>query len=191
MNANTRAMVAAINANNTSINTTQIIESLNLNTKAVEAFSTSMKDLSTSFNSSLDKMVSKVEKTPIKRTICHIQSDPAGVCDEVRGQEHKRRKLLNANQPQVTRLRPQDAMMYLNEVRIQLKDQPELYDDFLDIMRDIKLKQIDVSVVINRVSSLFKGNRRLILGFNIFLPDDHQIEVPHKTREPPADAPGF
>jgi histone deacetylase complex regulatory component SIN3 len=41
---------------------------------------------------------------------------------------------------------------------------------FLDIMKDFKSHAIDTQKVIERVSRLFVGHQRLILGFNTFLP---------------------
>lgn len=40
------------------------------------------------------------------------------------------------------------------------------------------VSRIDTSGVILRVKELFKGNRDLILGFNTFLPEGHEIILP-------------
>lgn len=87
-------------------------------------------------------------------------------------------------------LRVEDALMYLDQVKMEFGDRPQIYNEFLDIMKTFKSQQIDTPGVIKRVSSLFEGNRHLMLGFNIFLPDDHQIEIPIEKRGRPMDAPG-
>lgn len=190
MNANTKAMVAAINSNATNVDTTEMAEAFKSNTKAMEAFSASMEDLSASINASLQKLVIKLETPAVNSGPFPIRSDPSGDCNDDAGQEQKRRKMFVPHQPQVRILRAEDAMMYLDEVKMVFGDQPQIYKEFLDIMKDVKMKQIDVPGVIKRVSSLFEGNRRLMLGFNIFLPDDHQIEIPIEKRGRPMDAPG-
>ncbi|KXN81074.1 Paired amphipathic helix protein pst1 [Leucoagaricus sp. SymC.cos] len=70
-----------------------------------------------------------------------------------------------------------DALDYLDAVKVQFHDKPEVYNQFLDIMRDFKSEDIDTPEVIGRVSHLFAGNAALILGFNTFLPVGHRIDV--------------
>jgi paired amphipathic helix protein Sin3a len=73
----------------------------------------------------------------------------------------------------------EDALEYLDQVKIQFGDsRPQIYNEFLDIMKTFKSQQIDTPSVIKRISSLFDGNHRLLLGFNIFLPDGYKIEIP-------------
>ena len=67
-------------------------------------------------------------------------------------------------------LKETDALEYLNLVKLQFGDNPEIYNKFLDIMKDFKSHAIDTQKVIERVSRLFAGHQRLILGFNTFLP---------------------
>ncbi|KAK4993339.1 Transcriptional regulatory protein sin3 [Elasticomyces elasticus] len=70
----------------------------------------------------------------------------------------------------------QDALSYLDQVKVQFADQPDVYNRFLDIMKDFKSGAIDTPGVIERVSSLFAGNPDLIQGFNTFLPPGYRIE---------------
>lgn len=56
-------------------------------------------------------------------------------------------------------------------------DRKEVYDTFLDIMKEFKAQRIDTSGVIARVKDLFRGHRELILGFNTFLPKGYEIEL--------------
>lgn len=69
-----------------------------------------------------------------------------------------------------------DALSYLDQVKVQFADQPDVYNQFLDIMKDFKSGAIDTPGVIGRVSHLFAGNPDLIQGFNTFLPPGYRIE---------------
>jgi paired amphipathic helix protein Sin3a len=70
----------------------------------------------------------------------------------------------------------QDALSYLDQVKVQFADHPDVYNRFLDIMKDFKSGAIDTPGVIERVSTLFAGNPNLIQGFNTFLPPGYKIE---------------
>ncbi|KAL0581071.1 hypothetical protein V5O48_000964 [Marasmius crinis-equi] len=70
-----------------------------------------------------------------------------------------------------------DALSYLDAVKNQFQDRPEVYNRFLDIMKDFKSQQIDTPGVIQRVSKLFHGNPPLIQGFNTFLPAGYRIDI--------------
>lgn len=67
----------------------------------------------------------------------------------------------------------------LNFLKVKYKfgNQPQVYNDFLDIMKEFKSQSIDTPGVIQRVSNLFKGHPELIVGFNTFLPPGYKIEV--------------
>ncbi|EAU81489.2 sin3b [Coprinopsis cinerea okayama7 len=69
-----------------------------------------------------------------------------------------------------------DALTYLDQVKVQFADQPDVYNQFLDIMKEFKNEQIDTPGVIKRVSQLFHGHPSLIQGFNTFLPAGYRIE---------------
>ncbi|KAI4502495.1 hypothetical protein M0802_002407 [Mischocyttarus mexicanus] len=78
---------------------------------------------------------------------------------------------------QFQRLKVEDALSYLDQVKYKFSDQPQVYNDFLDIMKEFKSQSIDTPGVITRVSNLFKGHPELIVGFNTFLPPGYKIEV--------------
>uniref|UniRef100_A0A8C1DZG6 SIN3 transcription regulator family member Aa n=1 Tax=Cyprinus carpio carpio TaxID=630221 RepID=A0A8C1DZG6_CYPCA len=80
-------------------------------------------------------------------------------------------------QQQFQRLKVEDALSYLDQVKLQFGNQPHVYNDFLDIMKEFKSQCIDTPGVISRVSQLFKGHPDLIMGFNTFLPPGYKIEV--------------
>ena len=70
-----------------------------------------------------------------------------------------------------------DALTYLDQVKVRFQTQPDVYNKFLDIMKDFKSQAIDTPGVIGRVSQLFSGHPHLIQGFNTFLPPGYKIEA--------------
>ena len=80
-------------------------------------------------------------------------------------------------QQQFQRLKVEDALSYLDQVKFKFNNQPQVYNDFLDIMKEFKSQSIDTPGVIQRVSTLFKGHPELIVGFNTFLPPGYKIEM--------------
>ncbi|OLY77828.1 Transcriptional regulatory protein SIN3 [Smittium mucronatum] len=77
-----------------------------------------------------------------------------------------------------------DAMSYLDLVKFQFHNQPEIYNQFLGIMKDFKSNDIDTPGVIDRVSALFAGHPILIQGFNTFLPPGYLIECSENPYAP-------
>ncbi|XP_014680684.1 PREDICTED: paired amphipathic helix protein Sin3a-like isoform X2 [Priapulus caudatus] len=84
---------------------------------------------------------------------------------------------VGSGQQTFQRLKVEDALSYLDQVKLQFGNQPQVYNDFLDIMKEFKSQAIDTPGVIARVSSLFSGHPDLIVGFNTFLPPGYKIEV--------------
>ncbi|KAK3330087.1 SIN3-like protein [Apodospora peruviana] len=78
--------------------------------------------------------------------------------------------------PQVQQPILNDALSYLDQVKVQFHEQPDVYNKFLDIMKDFKSQTINTPGVISRVSDLFAGHPNLIQGFNTFLPPGYRIE---------------
>lgn len=81
-------------------------------------------------------------------------------------------------------LNVKDALSYLDQVKIQFYNQADVYNNFLDIMKDFKLQSIDTPGVIDRVSNLFRGHPNLIQGFNTFLPPGYRIECSLDPSDP-------
>ncbi|KAL4269176.1 Transcriptional regulatory protein Sin3-like protein [Pleurotus pulmonarius] len=77
-----------------------------------------------------------------------------------------------------------DALSYLDAVKVQFQEKPDVYNRFLDIMKDFKSQVIDTPGVIERVSMLFHGNPELIQGFNTFLPVGYRIDVSADPMDP-------
>lgn len=71
----------------------------------------------------------------------------------------------------------QDALGYLERVKVTFYSQPAVYNQFLAIMKDFKSHSINTEGVIQRVKNLFRGHKSLILGFNQFLPPGYKIDV--------------
>ncbi|CAE6387267.1 unnamed protein product [Rhizoctonia solani] len=78
--------------------------------------------------------------------------------------------------PEARPLNVKDALSYLEMVKLKFQDKPDVYNHFLDIMKDFKSQAIDTPGVIDRVSSLFNGHTALIQGFNTFLPQGYRID---------------
>merc|ERR1719482_2401831 len=90
-----------------------------------------------------------------------------------------------AGQPQPYRqLKVEDALAYLDQVKMKFEKQPHIYNKFLDIMKEFKAQSIDTPGVIDRVLQLFHGHRELILGFNTFLPPGYKIEFSDDESKP-------
>uniref|UniRef100_A0A673HHI9 Paired amphipathic helix protein Sin3b n=1 Tax=Sinocyclocheilus rhinocerous TaxID=307959 RepID=A0A673HHI9_9TELE len=78
----------------------------------------------------------------------------------------------------MAKIQVEDALSYLDQVKIRFGNDPGIYNKFLDIMKEFKSQSIDTPGVINRVSQLFHGHPDLVLGFNAFLPPGYRIEIP-------------
>uniref|UniRef100_A0A8C7J916 Paired amphipathic helix protein Sin3a n=1 Tax=Oncorhynchus kisutch TaxID=8019 RepID=A0A8C7J916_ONCKI len=103
-----------------------------------------------------------------------VQSQGAAM---VQSHAHPLAPMAPSQGAQFQRLKVEDALSYLDQVKLQFGNQPQVYNDFLDIMKEFKSQSIDTPGVISRVSQLFKGHPDLIMGFNTFLPPGYKIEV--------------
>jgi TPR repeat protein len=79
--------------------------------------------------------------------------------------------------------RIEDAYLYLHQVKTVFKDRPQIYDDFLHIMKTFKAKKIDVPEAKTLITRLFEGHTYLIQGFNTFLPRGSIIEISIPTKD--------
>ena len=81
-------------------------------------------------------------------------------------------------QPQPYRqLKVEDALAYLDQVKMAFEGRPLIYNSFLDIMKDFKAQRLDTPGVVQQVVTLFKDDCELVLGFGSFLPANYRIEV--------------
>eukprot|EP00047_Mylnosiga_fluctuans_P012588 m.27016 g.27016 ORF g.27016 m.27016 type:complete len:1120 (+) comp4360_c0_seq1:36-3395(+) len=83
----------------------------------------------------------------------------------------------NGTPPQAPyqRLKVEDALSYLDQVKLQFGNQPHVYNQFLEIMKEFKSQSIDTPGVIRRVQELFEGHNDLVVGFNTFLPPGYKM----------------
>ena len=77
----------------------------------------------------------------------------------------------------IRRFKIEDALTYLDQVKYRFRNQPQVYNNFLVIMKGFRSQSIDTPGVIARVSHLFRDDPNLILGFNTFLPPGFKIEA--------------
>ncbi|CAH8340496.1 unnamed protein product [Eruca vesicaria subsp. sativa] len=89
------------------------------------------------------------------------------------------------------KLTTNDALSYLKDVKDMFQDQREIYDRFLEVMKDFKAQRTDTRGVIARVKELFKGHNNLIYGFNTFLPKGYEIIFIEEDEAPPKKAVEF
>lgn len=68
------------------------------------------------------------------------------------------------------------AMDFLHKVRMTYLEYPEVYNNFLEIMKSVQQENIDTLSVIARVKDLFKDNEHLLQDFNAFLPVGYKID---------------
>ncbi|CAB9523693.1 Paired AMPhipathic helix protein [Seminavis robusta] len=67
----------------------------------------------------------------------------------------------------------QDVLEYIDQVKQVFAG--HVRDEFLALVDSFQSGGMGISEVKEKVTRLFRGNNELILGFNIFLPQDHQI----------------
>ncbi|KAG8440289.1 hypothetical protein GDO86_006159 [Hymenochirus boettgeri] len=115
--------------------------------------------------------------TAVHGTHHHSTPVPSHGGPTVQSHAHSTPPAAPAQGQQFQRLKVEDALSYLDQVKLQFGSQPQVYNDFLDIMKEFKSQSIDTPGVISRVSQLFKGHPELIMGFNTFLPPGYKIEV--------------
>jgi paired amphipathic helix protein Sin3a len=85
-------------------------------------------------------------------------------------------------------LKVEDALLYLDQVKMEFSEKPYIYNEFLDIMKNFKAQSIGTPGVIERVKNLFKGYNKLILGFNTFLPEGEGYKIELTPEELAGDA---
>ncbi|KAG7230757.1 hypothetical protein INR49_019571 [Caranx melampygus] len=111
-------------------------------------------------------IMAKIQAHSTAKQINQIQDKPYVITQKQVQQQH------------FQKLKVEDALSYLDQVKIRFANDPGIYNKFLDIMKEFKSQSIDTPGVINRVSQLFHGHPDLVLGFNAFLPPGYRIEVP-------------
>ncbi|CAA7031849.1 unnamed protein product [Microthlaspi erraticum] len=75
------------------------------------------------------------------------------------------------------KLTTSDALAYLSAVKNTFQHNRDIYDKFLEIMKDFKAQRVDTGDVMVRVKELFRGEDEMLLGFNTFLPKGYKITL--------------
>lgn len=73
---------------------------------------------------------------------------------------------------------------------MEFSDKPQIYNEFLEIMKNFKAQTINTPGVIDAVKNLFKGYNKLILGFNTFLPEGEGFKIELTEEEENTPYPG-
>ncbi|KAM9797698.1 paired amphipathic helix protein Sin3b [Syngnathus typhle] len=118
--------------------------------------------------------MAKIQAHSTAKQINQIQDKPFVITQKQVQQQQQQQQ----QQQHFQKLKVEDALSYLDQVKIRFANDPGIYNKFLDIMKEFKSQSIDTPGVINRVSQLFHGHPDLVLGFNAFLPPGYRIEVP-------------
>ena len=69
-----------------------------------------------------------------------------------------------------------DTSSYLDRVKTTYSDRPDVYNRFLDIMKDFKSQAIDTLGAVSRVANLFYDTPALITSFNTLLSPGWKVE---------------
>ena len=69
-----------------------------------------------------------------------------------------------------------DALNYIDQVKVDFRLHPEKYDQFLDVFKSFKNQLLDIPGVIDWIIALFVCYPALIEAFNIFLPRHYRLE---------------
>lgn len=68
----------------------------------------------------------------------------------------------------------------MDKVKAAFPNDSNVYNRYLDIMKDFKEERTDTPGVIERIAELFAGKEDLIQGFNRFCPPRYQIPTRHR-----------
>jgi paired amphipathic helix protein Sin3a len=72
----------------------------------------------------------------------------------------------------------EDAMSFVQMVKAAFKERhPDKYHLFLRVMDDFRNQRIGIAEVASTAKALFQDTPDLALGFNVFLPKGHRIQV--------------
>eukprot|EP00639_Heterosigma_akashiwo_P029872 CAMPEP_0194682014 /NCGR_PEP_ID=MMETSP0295-20121207/12478_1 /TAXON_ID=39354 /ORGANISM="Heterosigma akashiwo, Strain CCMP2393" /LENGTH=326 /DNA_ID=CAMNT_0039568213 /DNA_START=164 /DNA_END=1141 /DNA_ORIENTATION=- len=75
-------------------------------------------------------------------------------------------------------LRMEDALTYVDMVRQEFADNPAVFAEFQDTVRDYGFCKLDTKGVVQRCLKLFEGHQKLVLGLNNFLPPELGLAIP-------------
>uniref|UniRef100_H2ZVE2 SIN3 transcription regulator family member B n=1 Tax=Latimeria chalumnae TaxID=7897 RepID=H2ZVE2_LATCH len=82
-----------------------------------------------------------------------------------------------AQQQHFQKLKVEDALSYLDQVKIRFGSDPRTYNEFLDIMKEFKLQSVRSKAVVNSLISTFFKNRNIVLNYFIISPPPLHFEL--------------
>ncbi|XP_078000586.1 uncharacterized protein LOC144453178 [Glandiceps talaboti] len=71
----------------------------------------------------------------------------------------------------------ENAVHFVDKVRSSFEENPEFYEHFLDIMREVRNQSTDTITVVYKIGTLFKGKPELVHDFNLFLPSNYRLYI--------------
>ena len=77
-------------------------------------------------------------------------------------------------------LRVEDALQYLDQVKMEFGDRPHIYNEFLDIMKTYKATPrtaANVAKCYAQVKAVLGRERRLLRDFAVFLPPNSRLHA--------------
>lgn len=75
------------------------------------------------------------------------------------------------------------SLAYLDKVKQTLSDQPQLHNEFIDVLKDYKADTIGTIEVMKRIAHIFKNHTELMIDLNIFLPRGFEIKEKYDEKE--------
>jgi paired amphipathic helix protein Sin3a len=132
---------------------------------------------------------SKPAAAPVARPVANVASKPPPPPQPQPQPQPTPPAAADPFNPAGKELKVEDALLYLDQVKLEFGDRPRIYNQFLEIMKNFKAQEVDTIGVINSVRKLFHGYNNLILGFNTFLPEGYKIEM--RDLEPVFLGPGL
>ncbi|CAH8312975.1 unnamed protein product [Eruca vesicaria subsp. sativa] len=70
------------------------------------------------------------------------------------------------------------AKKYIDEVKEALKDEPEKYQEFVDMLKYFTKHRDDDATIFSKVDEILKDHPKLLLAFNYFLPREPESIIP-------------
>jgi len=71
-----------------------------------------------------------------------------------------------------------ETLKYISQIKREFKNDPQSYENFLNMLLYSQSKDADIMRVIDQLSTLFQEKKQLLLGFCEFLPKGYEIEIP-------------
>ncbi|KYR02136.1 hypothetical protein DLAC_00936 [Tieghemostelium lacteum] len=113
----------------------------------------------------------------LKDFFCKKQELVQKLQQQKQQQQQQKQQVESEKPSQQTAPQLHHAYNYLEQIKSHYQEQPEIYQQFLAIMKDFKNENIDKAMLVTRVVELFGENRHLISGLKAFLPNEYNIDM--------------